>query len=79
MNLYFRRQLPHSGSYLDEFQTNRIELSMRPLASLQMESPERMQKDISHRVEKQAKLVGFEAAAFFGEDIEGEVYLKASV
>ena len=63
MNLDFRRQLPHSGSDLDELQSYHRKLSMSPFASTKMKPAECMWKNISYRMEKQTKLVGLKTAA----------------
>ena len=63
MNLDSRFKLSSPGSNLYNFQTNRIKLGTGPLAPFKMKTPECMQKNISGRVEKEPKLVGFKTAA----------------
>ena len=63
MNFDSRFKLSSPGSNLYNFQTNRIKLGTGPLAPFKMKTPECMQKNISGRVEKEPKLVGFKTAA----------------
>ena len=63
MNLDSRFKLPYPDSDLYEFESYRRKLGTGPLAPFKMKTPKRMQQNISGRVEKEPKLVGFKTAA----------------
>ena len=59
MNLDSRFKLSYPRSNLYEFESYRRKLDTGPLALFKMKTAKRMQKNISHRVEKKPELVGF--------------------